>query len=228
MVVAFYLKYATLVAQSAKMNFEYLRWIDILGTIAFAISGVFAAMHKKLDVFGVLIIAFVTAVGGGTIRDMMIGDLPASWMRDITYTLVIIGTTVVVILFRGVIRNFQKTLLVFDSIGLGLFTILGVQKGIAIGLHPLVCIALGTITGCFGGVVRDMLLNNIPVIFQREIYATACIIGGAVYLLLLHTHIYRWIVESIAIIVVFLIRMLAIHYDWRLPNIYRRNTNQRE
>lgn len=206
------------------MNLEYLRLIDILGTIAFAISGVFAAMHKRLDEFGVLIIAFVTAVGGGTIRDLMIGDLPASWMLDITYTLVIIATTVVVLLFRGIIKNFKKTLLVFDSIGLGLFTILGVQKGIAFGLHPLVCIALGTITGCFGGVMRDMLLNNIPVIFEREIYATACIVGGALYLLLLNTHLYRWIVETIAIVSVFSIRMLALHYDWKLPNIYRKQS----
>lgn len=204
------------------MHFEYLKLIDVLGTIAFAISGVFAAMHKKLDLFGVLIIAFVTAIGGGTIRDLMIGDLPVSWMKNINYTLIIIGTTVTVILFRSTIKNFHKTLLVFDSIGLGFFTILGVQKGLLFGLHPLVCIALGTITGSFGGVIRDMMLNNIPVIFQKEIYATACIAGGVVFLILRNTTMYSWLVEAISIICVFLFRMLAIRYDWKLPNIYRK------
>lgn len=204
------------------MHFEYLKLIDILGTIAFAVSGVFAAMHKKLDVFGVLIIAFVTAIGGGTIRDLMIGDLPVSWMKNINYTLIIVATTLIVILFRSTINNFQKTLLVFDSIGLGFFTILGVQKGILFGLHPIVCIALGTITGCFGGVIRDMMLNNIPVIFRKEIYATACIAGGIVFLVLRKTPLHPWLIEAIPIICVFVFRMLAIRYDWKLPNIYRK------
>lgn len=204
------------------MHFEYFKLIDILGTIAFAVSGVYAAMEKRLDLFGIVIIAFVTAIGGGTIRDLMIGDLPVSWIRNINYTFIILGTTVVVILLRNVMKNFQKTLLVFDSIGLGFFTILGIQKGIYFGLHPVVCVALGTITGCFGGVIRDMMVNNIPVIFQKEIYASACIAGGTVYFVLLMLGVNTEINEAISILCIFLIRIFAIRYDWQLPKIYKK------
>lgn len=203
------------------MHFEYFKLIDILGTIAFAVSGVYAAMEKRLDLFGVIIIAFVTAIGGGTIRDLMIGDLPVSWIRNINYTFIILGTTAVVLLFRNVMKNFQKTLLVFDSIGLGLFTIVGIEKGIQFGLHPVVCVALGTITGCFGGVIRDMLINTIPIIFKKEIYASACIAGGTIYFVLLMVGVNTQLNEAISIICIFVIRILAIRYDWRLPRIYK-------
>lgn len=203
------------------MNFEYFRLIDVLGTIAFAISGVYAAMEKKLDLFGVVIIAFVTAIGGGTIRDLMIGDLPVAWIRNINYTVIILITIVVVIGFRSYIKNFKKTLLVFDSIGLGMFTIFGIEKGIAFDLHPVLCVALGTITGCFGGVLRDMLLNNIPIIFQKEIYASACIAGGTVYFILRIFDVHPDINDAISILTTLAIRMLAIRYDWELPRIHK-------
>lgn len=203
------------------MHFEYFRLIDILGTIAFAVSGVYAALEKKLDLFGVVIIAFVTAIGGGTIRDMMIGDLPVSWIRNINYTIIILAATAIVLAFRSFIKNFEKTLLVFDSIGLGMFTIFGIQKGLAFDLHPFICIALGTITGCFGGVVRDMLLNNIPIIFRKEIYASACIAGGTVYFLLRTFDVNPDLNDAISITSTFLIRILAIRYDWQLPRIYK-------
>lgn len=203
------------------MKYEFLQLIDVLGTVAFAVSGVFAAMQKKLDVFGILIIAFVTAIGGGTLRDMMIGDLPVSWMKNINYSIIILITTAVVVFFNKPIKNFQKTLLVFDSIGLGFFTILGIQKGIAFGLHPAVCIALGTVTACFGGVIRDISLNNIPLIFQKEIYATACILGGSIYFLLLQTSLSIGLIEGLCITLIFLARVLAVRYNWSLPGIYR-------
>lgn len=208
------------------MHFEYFKLIDILGTIAFAISGVYAAMEKRLDLFGVIIIAFVTAIGGGTIRDLMIGDLPVSWIRNTNYTFVILATTLVVIFFRNLLKNFQKTLLVFDSIGLGLFTIVGIEKGIQFGLHPVVCVALGTITGCFGGVIRDMLINNIPVIFHKEIYASACIAGGTVFFLLMISGVNTELNEAVCIVLIFLIRMLAIRYNWQLPGIYKKERSE--
>ncbi|MEO9209782.1 MAG: trimeric intracellular cation channel family protein, partial [Ginsengibacter sp.] len=205
------------------MHQEFIKLIDILGTVAFAVSGVYAAMQKKLDVFGVLIIAFVTAIGGGTVRDMMIGDLPVSWIRNIDYCLTIILTVIVVTIFKDkIFKNLHKTLLIFDSIGLGFFTVLGVQKGLAIGLNPAICVALGTITGCFGGIIRDMLLNNIPLIFKKEIYATACIAGGSLYFLLLYFEMPPELNNGICIVVVFLIRMLSVTFDWRLPSIYKK------
>lgn len=202
------------------MKYEFIKLIDILGTVAFAVSGVFAAMQKKLDLFGILIIAFITAVGGGTLRDIMIGDLPVSWMRNLNYFFIILITTVVVIMFNRTINNFQKTLLVFDSIGLGFFTILGIQKGILFGLSPAICIALGTITACFGGVIRDISLNNIPLIFQKEIYATACIFGGVIYFLLFKTALSKDFLDIICISSIFLARVFAVKYDWSLPGIY--------
>ncbi|MDB5196340.1 MAG: hypothetical protein JWP88_711 [Flaviaesturariibacter sp.] len=205
---------------------EFLQVIDILGTITFALSGVFAAMQRRLDAFGILIIAFITAIGGGTLRDMMIGNLPVTWMRTIDYSLIILVTAVVGIVFNNTIKNFGKTLLVFDSLGLGFVTILGLQKGLAFGLHPGICIALGTITGCFGGVIRDISLNNIPLIFQKEIYATACIIGGSLYFLLQHTGIHRDWLDVVCIASIFLIRIVATFYRLTLPSIYRKSHQQ--
>lgn len=126
--------------------------IEILGTIAFAISGSFAAMQKRLDPFGVLIIAFVTSIGGGTVRDLLLGDTPVAWMRDVNYCLLILVTSILTIFFKKYIKRFKVTLFIFDSLGLGLFTMLGLQKGINWGLDPGMCVALGTITGCFGGI----------------------------------------------------------------------------
>ena len=162
----------------------YKRQIDILGTIAFAISGVSVAMNKKMDAFGLLIIAFVTSVGGGTLRDILIGQTPVSWMTNMTYVYVIFGATVFTIAFRKRINYLRISLFLFDTIGIGLYTVVGVEKGLNIGLHPIICIALGTMTACFGGVIRDILCNEIPVIFRKEIYATACIAGGISYFVL--------------------------------------------
>ncbi|MDB5193406.1 MAG: hypothetical protein JWQ96_2969 [Segetibacter sp.] len=210
------------------MKYELLKMIDILGTVSFAISGVFAAMQKRLDVFGILIIAFITSIGGGTLRDLMIGDLPVSWIRNINYSIIIFISAVVAMVFNKTIKNFQNTLLVFDSLGLGFFTVLGIQKGIAFGLHPGICIALGTVTGCFGGVIRDIALNNIPLIFQKEIYATACIIGGSIYFLLLKTGInFDWL-DVICITTIFLIRLVAVRYKLALPSLYGNNTSEEE
>jgi uncharacterized membrane protein YeiH len=193
--------------------------IEISGTIAFAISGAFSAMQKRMDIFGVIIMGFVTAIGGGTIRDILIGDTPVSWMRDYKLPLIILGTVIAAILFKKYIKTFKVTLFLFDALGLGLFTIIGIQKGVSIGLNPGICIALGTITGCFGGVVRDILLNHIPLIFHREIYATACIFGGMLYFLLVG-YLDINIVKVMAITVICSIRIIAVKFKLTLPKLY--------
>jgi len=203
------------------MKQEFLQIIDILGTVTFAISGVFAAMQKRLDVFGIFIIAFITAIGGGTLRDILIGDFPVNWMRNTTYGAIILVSSIAGIFFSNTLKNLTNTLLVFDSLGLGFFTVLGIQKGVAYGLHPGMCIALGTITGCFGGVIRDIALNNIPLIFQKEIYATACILGGLIYFLLLSTGIQPDWLDVICISLIFLVRIVAVRFRLTLPSIYR-------
>lgn len=193
--------------------------IEILGTISFAISGTFAAMQKRLDPFGVLIIAFITSVGGGTIRDLLIGDTPVAWMRDIQVCLVIMVTSVGAMIFKTHVKRFKVTLFLFDSLGLGLFTVVGLQKGINVGMHPGICVALGTITGCFGGILRDTFLNTIPLVFRREIYATVCILGGVIYLLLLHFRVNTDISKFIVIAIIVAARVIVVQRKLSFPQL---------
>ena len=201
----------------------FYQTLDILGTIAFAISGVLVAMDKRLDLFGVLIIAFVTAIGGGTLRDLLIGNTPVIWMRDATYMMVIGITVVFAILFSSRLKYLRRSLFLFDTIGLGLFTMIGIEKGLEAGLLPIICIALGTMTASFGGVIRDILCNEIPVIFRKEIYATACILGGLSYFLLVAFSLPERYSYIIALSIVIAIRLLAVRFAISLPNIYRKS-----
>lgn len=191
--------------------------IEVLGTIAFAISGTFAAIQKRLDPFGVLIIAFVTSIGGGTVRDLLLGDTPVAWMRDVNYCLLILITSILTLFYRSKIKKFKVTLFLFDSLGLGLFTVVGVQKGISFGLEPGICVALGTITGCFGGVIRDTLLNTIPLIFRKEIYATACIVGGLIYFALLRFRVDEDMAKIAVIAFIVGLRVVVVKYKLALP-----------
>lgn len=199
------------------MQISSMEAIEILGTISFAISGTFAAMQKRLDPFGVLIIAFVTSIGGGTVRDLLLGDTPVAWMRDVNYCLLILLTSIATIFFKTHIKKFKVTLFLFDSLGLGLFTMLGIQKGIIFGLSPGICIALGTITGCFGGIIRDTLLNTIPLIFRKEIYATACIMGGILYFSLLYFNLKEDLAKVAVIAFIFALRVIVVRYKLTLP-----------
>jgi uncharacterized membrane protein YeiH len=191
-------------------------FLDVIGTMAFAISGVLTGLSKRLDPFGVFIIAFVTAVGGGTLRDVLIGRTPVMWMQDVTYVYVIIIGFFIAVLFRKKLEHLRTSLFLFDTIGLGVFTLIGLEKGIEVGLHPVICVALGTMTACFGGVIRDILCNDIPVIFRREIYATICIMGGIVFFVLKKTSISEDALYLITSLVIIIIRLLAVKYKWYL------------
>ncbi|MDW5288232.1 trimeric intracellular cation channel family protein [Formosa sp. PL04] len=195
--------------------------LDILGTISFAISGVLVALSKRMDAFGILIIAFVTAVGGGTLRDVLIGHTPVSWMENMTYVYVIIASTVIAVILKRKIDYLRTSLFLFDTIGIGLYTLVGIEKGLNEGLHPIVCIALGTMTACFGGVMRDILCNEIPVIFRKEIYATACIMGGLSFFLLRKLPIEGNFTFLISGLIIIVIRLLAVRFKISLPNLYR-------
>jgi len=199
----------------------FFQIIDILGTIAFAISGVLVALNKKMDPFGVFIIAFVTAVGGGTLRDILIGQVPVSWMTSMTYVYVVFGATVFAIVFRKKINYLRTSLFLFDTIGIGLYTVVGIEKGISAGLHPIICVTLGTMTACFGGVIRDILCNEIPVIFRKEIYATACILGGVTYFVFRELPIDNNLVFVFAGLVVIIVRLIAVKFKISLPSLYK-------
>lgn len=191
--------------------------IEVLGTVAFAISGTFAAVQKRLDPFGVLIIAFVTSIGGGTLRDLLIGDTPVAWMRNVNYCLLILVTSILALYFKTQVKKFKVTLFLFDSLGLGLFTLVGIQKGIEFGLSPGISIALGTITGCFGGVMRDTLLNTIPLVFRKEIYATASILGGILYFALLKFNVDANFAKIAIIAFIVVLRIVVVRYKLALP-----------
>lgn len=166
------------------VNKKMFHLLDIIGTLFFAISGVLTGLNKKLDAFGVFIIAFVTALGGGTLRDILIGKTPVGWMIDTQYIYIVLLGVLISVLFRKKLDQLRVSLFLFDTIGLGIFTIIGIEKGISKELDPMICIALGTMTASFGGVIRDILCNEIPILFRKEIYATICIIGGGLYFFL--------------------------------------------
>jgi uncharacterized membrane protein YeiH len=191
--------------------------LDIIGVFFLAISGILTAADKGLDFFGGYIIAFIAALGGGTIRDLFLNTTIA-WMHDmVLITTVLIGATVGII-FRVKLRKLRKTFFVFDTLGMSVFTIAGVQKGLEYEQLFFVCLLLGVISAAFGGVIRDVLCNDIPLIFRKEVYATACLAGAGIYLI--GTYLgFRdevWLL-SVSMLSIILIRTFAVYKKWHMP-----------
>ncbi|WKD86630.1 hypothetical protein KCTC32516_02006 [Polaribacter huanghezhanensis] len=193
--------------------------LDIIGTFAFAISGALVASDKKFDLFGVIIIAFVTAVGGGMTRDVLINAHPINWIGDLNYIWTIMAAVVFTFLFKSKIAHLSKTMFLFDTIGIGVFTMLGVQKGLSFDLHPFIAVVMGMVSAVIGGVIRDVLTNEVPLIFKKEIYASACLVGGTVFLLTNHFNAPESIQFFATILTVILIRLLAVKFNLQLPKI---------
>lgn len=192
--------------------------LDFIGVFVFAISGVLAAINKKLDLFGVFVIAFVTALGGGTLRDVLIGKTPVSWMEDLNYVYIIFLGTGVALLFRNYLNKLRISLFLFDTIGLGVFTLIGLQKGLDYGLHPVICIAIGTMTASFGGLIRDILCNEIPLLLSGgTIYATICILGGVLFFSLNFFGLQDSINELVTSIFIIVFRLMAVRFNLSLP-----------
>lgn len=192
--------------------------METLGTASFAISGALAALNKRLDVFGVLVLTFATAVGGGTIRDLLIGNTPVAWMKDQQAIAVVFASYLITLFFRKYLQYFPRTLAIFDAIGLGFATVVGLQRGLDAGLSPSICVALGMITGCFGGVLRDVLLNEIPLVFRKDIYASASLLGGALYFAFAAWEMFAPMAATISVMVVVGIRLAAMQWKWDLPS----------
>lgn len=194
--------------------------LDLLGTVAFAISGALAAMNRRLDLFGIFIIAFVTSIGGGTLRDILTGSTPVTWMENTIYIYFIGFVTIIAIIFRNKLDRLKKSLFLFDTIGLGVFTITGVEMGVQAGLSPIISITIGAMTGTFGGVIRDILCNEIPVIFRKEIYATACILGAFTFVVLHDLGVNMDIIYVVTSLIVIVIRLIVVRYHISLPTFY--------
>ena len=205
------------------MTIPFFDLLDFAGTVAFAVSGALTAMNKRLDAFGVFIICFVTAVGGGTLRDVLIGKTPVMWMHNLIYVYIVIASFFITIFFRKKLDGLRKSMLFFDTIGLGIFTIIGIEKGLAIDLNPIICIALGTITASFGGVIRDILCNEIPAIFREEIYATACVFGGILFFMMYFLNVPQHVNVVVTSLVIIAVRFLSIKFRWSLPKFKPNN-----
>ncbi|UII29982.1 trimeric intracellular cation channel family protein [Fulvivirga ulvae] len=201
--------------------------LDIIGTFVFAISGIRLAAKKKMDLFGALVIGFVTAVGGGTTRDVLLGSYPVAWVQDINLPLTIALAVPFTFIFRKYIVNLKRTFFVFDTIGIALFTISGMQKALSTDIHPALAIVMGMVSAVMGGVIRDILCNEIPLIFRKEIYATACLAGGFVFFLLdYYTGLTENIIYLITTVVIIVIRVVSIKYDLSMPKMKDAPTEQ--
>lgn len=195
-------------------------FLDIIGIIAFAISGSLVAMRKKMDPFGVFIIAFATAVGGGTLRDVLIGAQPVFWMKNTDTIYFIAASYFFAIIFRKKLKYLNKSLFLFDSIGLGLYTIMGTEIGLNANFHPIVIISIATMSASFGGVIRDILSNEIPVIFRKEIYATTCVLGSITFLILHNLNVNDAIIYISTTFLIIAIRLVAVKFKLSLPTFY--------
>ena len=194
----------------------FVQILDFIGTFAFAISGIRLASAKRFDWFGAYVVGFVTAIGGGTIRDLLLDVTPA-WMTDPIY-LICTGLALLwVILFGKHLIHLNNTFFIFDSIGLALFTVVGVGKSLALGYPYWVAIIMGSITGAAGGVIRDVFINEIPLIFRKEIYAMACVVGGLVYGLCDLLGARPYACQIAGGLSVFITRILAVKYGICLP-----------
>lgn len=192
--------------------------IEIIGTIAFAISGVRLAGRRDYDLFGGFVLAWVTAVGGGTLRDVMLGQVPF-WMTSPLYIICTFGALILVQIFSRLMDKMNKAWVFFDTLGLALFTIAGMQKTLGCGQPMWVAIMMGCITGVAGGVIRDVLASIPPVICQKDIYAMSSILGGCVYALLLQFDLDSLLISVITFFFITIVRLLGLRYNIELPKI---------
>jgi len=190
--------------------------LDLIGTFVFAISGIRLASRKQIDWFGAYIIGLVTAIGGGTARDVLLDTTPF-WMLDSKYFITTGVALLITILFKDKLFKWGNTLFLFDAIGLGLFTIVGISKSVDAGFPFWVCILMGAITGSLGGVIRDVLLNEVPLLLRKDIYALACVAGGVIYFICIHFNVPIAVTELIAAFVVILARLVAVKFHIHLP-----------
>lgn len=198
---------------------ELIYILNLVGTVVFAISGALTASDYEMDGFGAVVIAFITALGGGTIRDLLLDSHPVGWMGDPNYLYAVLLAVLLSYLFKRWIVSLRRTMFLFDTIGIGLFAVLGTQKALGFEMSYSIAMMMGVVSAVFGGVIRDILVGRVPLIFRKEIYATACLAGAALYLVLIQFNIPEYLTLIIPIICIMIIRLLAVKYEWSLPGI---------
>ncbi|WP_020676860.1 trimeric intracellular cation channel family protein [Geopsychrobacter electrodiphilus] len=197
------------------MTLLYL--LDMIGTAAFAASGAWAGVRREMDLLGVLILGMVTAIGGGTLRDMLLGDTPPFCLKDENYLWLSLIVSLLVFFGHRHLERLKHPLLYFDAVGLGTFVVIGTGKALQFNLGPFGAVLMGIMTATAGGVIRDVLSNRVPLILQREIYASACLIGAGLMVSLSYTALPQSLIFILAASSVILLRLLAINNNWALP-----------
>ncbi len=202
------------------MEFDLLYILDLLGTFSFALSGALHAAKKRLDLFGVFITAFLTALGGGTTRDILLGNTPVSWIRDLNYIALVLFAVILCAFAHRILIRLSQTFFLFDSIGIGVFTIVGIRIALSLSIHVVIAVCMGMVTAVFGGILRDVFLNSIPLILRKEIYATACLIGGTIYVILESLALNSDLTLVITIVIIIMIRVISVKYKLSIPIIH--------
>jgi uncharacterized membrane protein YeiH len=190
--------------------------LDIMGTIVFAMTGLLAASRHQLDMFGAIVLAMVTAVGGGTLRDLIL-NVPVFWLNHTEYVYLIVITTIVVAIYRRTHVIPVKVLLVLDAIGLAVFTIVGAEKALAMGYSDVIAVMMGIMTGVVGGMIRDVLVGEVPLILRKEIYATASFLGASVYVIGFHSLGVDWLIILLSMMATLGARLGGVLLGWKLP-----------
>lgn len=193
--------------------------LELIGTFMFAISGALAVRDREHDIFGAGFTGFITAIGGGTLRDVLLGSYPLVWIGDVYFLYSILAGVFTAFVFPKIMLKLRKTMFLFDTLGIGFFTVLGVEKSLSLGVRPEIAAIMGMFSAVMGGVIRDTLVNEIPILFRKEVYASACLAGAILYLVLDYFGLHRDINLLISISVIISIRLIAVKYKLSLPRL---------
>ena len=194
-----------------------LQVISLVAIAAWAMTAALVAGRRKMDWFGVCVLAAVTALGGGTMRDTLLGHYPLSWVKDPTLLLICCGFALLTIALARFMEHLRWPFLLLDALGLVVFTIIGCNVAIEMGQSPVIVIVSGMITGIVGGIMRDVLCNDIPLVFSSQLYATVSIVTGALYYFGLQLNLVHDVVTIVTILIGFTLRVLAIRFNWGMP-----------
>lgn len=199
------------------MDLQYA--LELVGTFVFAISGALAIREREHDMFGAGFTGFITAIGGGTLRDILLDSYPLVWIGDVKFLYAILVGILAAFIFPNFLSKLRKTFFLFDTLGIAFFTVLGVEKALHLGMRPEIAAIMGMFSAVMGGVIRDTLTNEIPILFRKEIYASACLSGAIFYLVLNYFEVPRDINLLISVAVIIAIRMIAMRFKLSLPRL---------
>ena len=199
------------------MDLQY--GLELVGTFVFAISGALAIREREHDMFGAGFTGFITAIGGGTLRDILLDSYPLVWIGDVKFLYAILAGILAAFIFPNFLSKLRKTFFLFDTLGIGFFTVLGVEKALSLGVRPEIAAIMGMFSAVMGGVIRDTLTNEIPILFRKEVYASACLAGAVLYVVLDYFEVDRNYNMLISMSLVISIRFLAMKYKLSLPRL---------